>query len=172
VSRVIQNTPRRDFGHRIREQLASIWKSGGTDMDRNNRDLLNVLRSELEFLKKGGYRTTARADWRPHFIFQDSPTCLNFDPTQHPRPCSECILTQLVPENMQQKKIPCRYIPLNERGETIDSFYRSATQEELESELRRWLKATIEHLEKQKTKNQAASELVEIHVKATGTLAD
>lgn len=141
-------------------------------MSGDKRDLLTVLRKELEFLEKGGYRHTARAGWRPQYVFQDSPTCLNFDPTQQLRPCSECILTQLVPEDLQQKKIPCRYIPLNERGETIDSFYRFGTQEELESELGRWLKAAIERLEKQKTKNQAASELVEIHVKATGRLAE
>jgi len=140
-------------------------------MSGDKRDLLTVLRKELEFLETGGYRHTARAAWRPQYVFQDSPRCLNFDPTPQPRPCSECILTPLVPEDMQRKKIPCRFIPLNERGETIDSFYRSGTQEELESELGRWLKATIERLEKQKTKNQAAPELVEIHVRATGRLA-
>src|SRR6266536_3653548 len=136
-------------------------------MTNDKRDLLTVLRAELEFLESGGYRNAARASWRPQFVFQDSPTCLNFDPTQA-RPCSECILTQLVPEDTQRKKFPCRYIPLNERGETIDSFYRSGTQEELESELRRWLKATIERLEKQKAKSQGALEVVEIHVRATG----
>jgi len=138
----------------------------------DKRDLLGVLRDELEFLEKGGYRHMERAPWRPHFVFQDSPTCLNFDPTSQPRPCNECILTQLVPEDTQRKKFPCRYIPLNERGETIDSFYRSGTQEELESELRRWLKATIERLEKQKAKSQEALEPVEIHVRATGRLAE
>ena len=141
-------------------------------MTNDTRDLLTVLKKELEFLEKGGYRNTARAPWRPQFVFQDSPTCLNFDPTQQPRPCSECILTQLVPQEMQRKKFPCRYIPLNERGETIDSFYRSGTQEELESELRRWLKAIIERLEKQKAKSQEALEPTEIHVRATGRLVE
>jgi hypothetical protein len=138
----------------------------------DKRDLLTVLRDELGFLEKGGYRHMGRAPWRPHFVFQDSPTCLNFDPTSQPRPCSECILTQLVPEDMRRKKFPCRYIPLNERGETIDSFYRSGTQEELESELRRWLKAGIERLENQKAKGQGALEPVEIHVRATGRLSE
>jgi len=73
---------------------------------------------------------------------------------------------------MQQKKFPCRYIPLNEQGQTIDSFYRSGTRDELESELRRWLKAKIERLEKQEAKNRAALEPVEIHVRATGRLAE
>jgi hypothetical protein len=141
-------------------------------MTYDTQDLLTVLKKELKFFEKGGYRNAARAPWRPQLVFQDSPTCLNFDPTQQPRPCSECVLTQLVPGEMQRKKFPCRYIPLNERGETIDSFYRSGTQEELESELGRWLKATIERLEKQKDKSQVTSEPVEIHVKATGRLAE
>jgi hypothetical protein len=114
-------------------------------MCKDKRDLLTVLRSE--FLEKGGYRTTARADWRPHFIFQDSPTCLNFDPTQPPRPCSECTLMQLIPADSAKRKIPCRFIPLNERGETIDNLYRSGTAEELESALGEWLRSTIKRLE-------------------------
>ena len=141
-------------------------------MTYDTRDLLTVLKKELEFLEKGGYRNSARAPWRPQLVFQDSPACLNFDPTQQARPCSECILTQLVPGEMQRKKFPCRYIPLNERGETIDSFYRSGTQEELESELGRWIKATIESLDKQKAKSQVALEPIEIHVRATGRLAE
>jgi hypothetical protein len=141
-------------------------------MTNDTRKLLTALKKELEFLEKGGYRSTARAPWRPKFVFQDSPTCLNCDPTLAPRPCSECILTQLAPEDMQRKKFPCRYIPLNERGETIDSFYRFGTQEELEPELRRWLKATIERVEKQKAKEQLAAESAEIHVRATGRLIE
>jgi hypothetical protein len=52
------------------------------------------------------------------------------------KPCSECILIELVPGDSSDKKIACRYIPFNERGETIDSFYRSVTQRELEEALR------------------------------------
>jgi hypothetical protein len=141
-------------------------------MTNDTRKLLTALKKELEFLEKGGYHSTARAPWRPKFVFQDSPTCLNCDSTLAPRPCSECILMQLAPEDMQRKKFPCRYIPLNERGETIDSFYRFGTQEELEPELRRWLKATIERVEKQKAKEQLAAEPAEIHVRATGRLIE
>jgi hypothetical protein len=134
----------------------------------DKRDLLAVLKDELAFLENGGYRQRERAPWRPHFAFQDSPACLNFDPVSQPRPCSECILTRLVPQDMQRKKFPCRYIPLNDRGETIDSFYRFGTQEELESELRLWLKATMERLNRQRTKRQVDLEPIEIHVRATG----
>jgi hypothetical protein len=116
-------------------------------MRNDKRNLVEVLTSELEFLEKGGYRHPARAAWRPQFVFQDSPTCLNSDSTQHPRPCTDCTLMQLVPADSQARKFPCRYIPLNERGDTLDSLYRSGTQEETESALTEWLKARIARLE-------------------------
>jgi hypothetical protein len=120
-------------------------------MTNDTRDLLTALKAELEFLEKGGYRNTARAAWRPHLVFQDSPTCLNFDPTREPKPCSECVLAQLIPQESATKKIPCRHIPLNERGETIDSFYRYGTAEELEAAFGPWLKQTIQRLEQKKS---------------------
>ena len=45
-------------------------------MASKKRDLLEVLKLELEFLKGGGYRKGS--SWRPQFIFEDSPTCLNY----------------------------------------------------------------------------------------------
>ena len=128
--------------------------------------LLDVLRAELEFIKEGGYRQPARAGWRPHFMFQDSPTCLNFDPLQPRKPCSDCALMKLIPEEAHARKIPCRYIPLNERGETVDSFYRTGTQEELEAAVVNWLKATIDRLERETAQAQLTEERPEVHVKA------
>jgi hypothetical protein len=142
---------------------------GASAMNTDNRNLQSVLRKELEFLEKGGYRETGKVPWRPQFIFQDSPTCLNFDPSRQAKPCSDCALAQLVPENFRDKKIPCRYIPLNEKGETIDSFYRSGTRNELEDAFGRWLRATIHTLEQPA---RPSCEPVEIHVKAKAGLAE
>ena len=135
-------------------------------MTKDTRDLLSVLKGELEFLEKGGDRNPARA-WRPHFVFQDSPTCLNSDSSREPRPCGDCTLMLLVQENCAKKKVPCRYISLNERGETIDSFYRYATAEELGATLRQWLKGTIGRLEQEKRNSAGAEEMLEVHVRAT-----
>jgi len=132
----------------------------------DKRDLLDVLKAELEFVEKGGYRHTARAAWRPQFIFQDSPTCLNFDPSQPRRPCGDCALMQLVPEDLRAKKIPCRFIALGERGETVDSFYRTGTPEELEAAVRQWLSTTIARLEREKVETLRASEHPEVRVHA------
>jgi hypothetical protein len=111
----------------------------------DKRNLVEVLKAELEFLNRGGYR---KASWRPQFIFEDSPTCLNYGNRQDQKPCSECVLMQLVPREKREEKVPCRFIPLNEQGDTIDSLYRSGTQEELESALRNWLTPEIEKQEK------------------------
>jgi hypothetical protein len=117
----------------------------------DKRDLLEVLKSELEFLEKGGYRGPS---WRPQFIFEDSPSCLNYKDPQRTKPCSECVLMQLVPPDRRKEKVPCRYIPLDELGTTVESLYRTATQEELETALRNWLKARIEILERQRAEEQ------------------
>jgi hypothetical protein len=138
---------------------------GSTRMTNDKRDLLDVLKAESEFLEKGGYRHPARAAWRPQFMFQDSPTCLNFDPTQHPKPCSGCALMQLVPADSQERKFPCRYIALNEQGDTLDTLYRSGTQEEIESVFTQWLKTTIARLERERAEGAKASEHPEVHVR-------
>src|SRR5215470_3678082 len=111
-------------------------RQGVLVMRNEKSGLLEVLRAELKFIEEGGYRWTARAAWRPHFIFQDSPTCLNFDLTRETRPCSECVLMQLVPDDARGNRVPCKYIPLNENGATIDSFYRCGTEQDLETAVR------------------------------------
>ena len=119
-------------------------------MRNDERDLLEVLKFELQFLEKGGYGRSPRTPWRPQFIFEDSPTCMNYDSKDDPAPCSNCVLMQLVTAERRGEKIPCRHIPLNAQGETVDSFYRCGTQEELKGALRAWLRATIEGLENER----------------------
>ena len=106
--------------------------------------LLDVLKRELEFLNSSGYR---RPSWRPQFVFQDSPTCMNRDNPKDPKPCSECVLMPFVPAESRKNKIPCRQIVLNDQGNTIDDFYHWGTREELEDELAVWLETQIRDLE-------------------------
>lgn len=116
-------------------------------MQKDERDLLDVLKFELDFLQKGGYGRSTREPWRPRYIFEDSPTCMNYDCKENPEPCSHCVLTQLVPPDLRNEKIPCRHIPLNELGENLDSLYRYDDQREIEENVRNWLRATIATLE-------------------------
>jgi hypothetical protein len=120
-------------------------------MTGHGRNLLSVLKAELTFIEKRGYWYPIRNAWRPQFVFKDSPTCLNFDGAQRPRPCSECALIRVVPSEFRKKKFPCRYIALNDRGETVDSFYRSGTPEELEAAVTQGLRSMIRDLELERT---------------------
>jgi hypothetical protein len=119
-------------------------------MRRNERDILDVLRFELEFLEKGGYSRSPRQPWRYQFIFEDSPTCMNYDSKDHPGPCSECVLMQFVPPGSRDEKIPCRHIPFNAEGETLDSLYCNADQHETEKVFGNWLRTTIAKLEEER----------------------
>jgi hypothetical protein len=116
-------------------------------MHKDERDLLEVLKFELEFLDKGGYGRSPREPWRPQFIFEDSPTCMNYDSKEQPSPCGECVLMQLVPPAFREAKIPCRHIPFNAGGEDLDSMYRWGDQDEIEETLGNWLRRTIANLE-------------------------
>lgn len=119
-------------------------------MQSDQRDLLEVLKFELEFLKKGGYGRSPREAWRPMLIFEDSPTCMNYDSKENAAPCSNCVLMQLVPPELRLGKLPCRRIPLNPAGETLDSLYRYGDQPEIEEAVRNWLVATIAQLEERR----------------------
>jgi hypothetical protein len=116
-------------------------------MQKDERDLLEVLKFELKFLEDGGYGRSPRSPWRPQLIFEDSPTCINFNSAEDPRPCTDCVLVHLVPPEFRSAQIPCRHIPFDSSGETLDSLYRLGDQVEIEEVVRGWLRATIKRLE-------------------------
>ena len=105
---------------------------------------LRTLRHELDFVENGGYRTPL--GWRSPLVFEDSPTC----PKERRSACSpsDCALMSFVPKECHYEAVPCRHIALNEEGETIDSLYRTGTNEEIEEALRGWLEKIINGLEK------------------------
>jgi hypothetical protein len=118
-------------------------------MYKDERDLLDVLRAELAFLEKGGYGRSPRESWRQPLIFEDSPSCMNYDSMDHADPCSSCVLFQLVPPQFRGNKIPCRHIPLNTESETLDLLSRYA-QFEVEAEFGNWLRTTIATIENER----------------------
>lgn len=126
-------------------------------MYKDERDLLDVLKFELDFLEKGGYGRSPREPWRPQFLFEDSPTCMNYDSKDQPGPCSECVLMQLVPLAFRKAKIPCRHIAFNADGETLDSMYRYADQSETEIVFANWLRTTIARLEEERRAHRDSS---------------
>ena len=119
-------------------------------MQEDERDLLEVLKFELPFLEQGGYGRSPRTPWRPRYIFEDSPTCMNYDSEENRGPCSDCVLIHLVPAELCSAKIPCRHIPFNASGETLDSLYRYSNQNRIEETVAAWLRATIQRLEEER----------------------
>jgi len=113
----------------------------------NTNEILSALRFELKFLEDGGYGRSPRTPWRASNVFEDSPTCLNFDDASRPYPCNECFLMKFVPQDKQEEAVPCKFIPLTGDGHTVDDFYRCGSQVELEEALKTWLRKQISRLE-------------------------
>jgi hypothetical protein len=111
--------------------------------------LLDLFKFELKFLEDGGYGRSPHTPWRRPLVFEDSPTCLNFDHPARPHPCSECLLMEFVPAELRDQVAPCRLIPLTPKGETADYFYRCGIQLELEQALAGWLREQISQIEEQ-----------------------
>jgi hypothetical protein len=145
-----------DAGHGGRPGRGPKLDSRVSYMPKDDRNLLDVLKFELEFLEQGGYGRLPREAWRPRFIFEDSPTCMNFN-SKDREPCDECLLMQFVPERARTEQTPCIHIPLSPTGETIASLYRTGTHQELEEALGAWLRATIRRLEAKKEKPAATA---------------
>ena len=125
-------------------------------MQKDERDLLEVLKSELEFLEDHGYRRSPETAWRPKYIFEDFPSCINYDSQEAPHPCTDCALIYLVPPVLRSAKSPRRHIPLNESDETLDSLYHYGTQSEIENAVGTWLRTAITRLEEERLAVEAA----------------
>lgn len=116
-------------------------------MIEDDRDILEVLKAELDFLEAGGYGRSVRTPWKPTSVFVDSLSCLNYADTQRPHPCSECLLIDLVPAEERGETVPCHHIPLNKTGDTIETLESEENQQKLEETMKRWLRAKIKLIE-------------------------
>ncbi len=116
-------------------------------MAKDDRDILEVLRSELDFIEKGGYGRSPRTPWKAKSPFRDSLTCINYAYPEKVHPCNECHLIDFVPDDRRSEQIPCHFIPLNDSGETIDNLELEDNQQKLEEALKAWLRAKIKEIE-------------------------
>ncbi len=119
-------------------------------MPKDNRDILEVLKFELDVIEKGGYGRYVRTPWKPTSTFEDSLTCINFGDPARTHPCSECLLMDLVPPERRSESVPCHHIPLDEKGRTVDKIEQRDNQQELEEAVKNWLRGTIKRLEEER----------------------
>jgi len=119
------------------------------------KEIIDQLKLERDILKNGGYGRSVHTPWKPTRLFRDSVTCLNFDEVVKRHPCNECLLWEWVPENHQNEDLPCHYIPLNDRGDSIASLEDEGDREEAEKALLGWLDSVLEHLEAKLAQEQS-----------------
>jgi hypothetical protein len=116
-------------------------------MAQDDRDILEVLKAELEFIEQGGYGRSVRTPWKPTSAFQDSLSCINYGYPDKAHPCSECHLLDFAPSESRAESVPCHHIPLNEAGETVETLEMGDNQQQLEESLKDWLRARIRQIE-------------------------
>ncbi len=112
--------------------------------------MLDALKMEILVIEKGGYHPSVHQPHDDPRIFRDSISCLNIglgdDKKEYP--CSACFLIDFVPEHLKgSNEDPCHKIPLNARGDTVESLSRTSSPEDVQAAVLAWLKATVKKLE-------------------------
>ena len=116
-------------------------------MAKDERDILELLKSELDFIEKGGYGRSVRTPWKATSPFRESLTCVNYALPEKAHPCAECHLIDFVPADKRREELPCHAIPLNNAGDTVESLELEENQAKLEEALKEWMRAKIKELE-------------------------
>ena len=116
-------------------------------MTQDQRDRLETLKAELDFIEKGGYGRSVRTPWKPTSVFQDSLSCINYGYPYRAHPCSECLLDDFVPEGKHAAPVPCHHIPLDAEGQTVEALELEENQRLLEEKVKTWLRARIKEIE-------------------------
>ena len=116
-------------------------------MAANLKEIIDQLKLERDFLKQGGYGRSVRTPQKPTKLFRDSITCPNFGEVTKLQQCNECLLWEWVPENHRDEDLPCHFIPLNDRGDSVASLEDSGDRDGAEKALLGWLDSVVEHLE-------------------------
>ena len=120
-------------------------------MAKDERDILELLKDELDFVEQGGYGRSVRTPWQPKSIFQDSLTCINCGYPYRAHPCYDCHLLKFVRPEHHTEQIPCHFIALNEAGETVEDLELEENEAKLERKVRDWLRARIKEIGEQRT---------------------
>ena len=116
-------------------------------MAKDERDILELLKTELDFIEQGGYGRSVRTPWKPTEPFRESLTCVNYALPEKAHPCSECHLIDFVPADRRGEELPCHAIPLNAAGDTVESLELQNNQARLEESLKGWMRAKIKEIE-------------------------
>ena len=113
-------------------------------------EMIQQLKFEVEMIEKGGYHPSVREARRDPEIFRDSITCLNVGLEEKEHACSSCFLSEFAPaEVLNSSGDICHKIPLNEKGDTVESLQAEGDPYKLQAVVLGWLKKTVAKLEQE-----------------------
>lgn len=123
----------------------------------NRRRLLDMLRMEESLLSAKGLKTPEQSP-KPYFEpFKDSVTCLDFGRERF-EPCDECWLMEFVPQERDEKVVPCHQIEMNPEGETVLMMKDRGDTVRMEQVVLSWLRNRIAQLERELANEEGSAE--------------
>lgn len=115
-------------------------------------ETLSALKNHLHSLNRNEREQSNRF---ASLYFEDSEICRS-SPFFSCR-SSRCVLMAFVPEKHRSEPAPCRFIPLNDHGQTLHKLYQTGTVEETQANVRGWLLSVIDRLESAQSETQEAA---------------
>jgi len=116
----------------------------------DKREMIAHLKLEIQVIEMGGYSPSVREPRKELRPFRDSVSCLNLGLEEKQEPCTSCFLAEFVPPGLRDSEGDlCHKIPLNARGDTVESLQREGNRDKLQAATLGWLKTTVARLEKE-----------------------
>jgi len=114
------------------------------------QEMIEQLNFEVEMIEKGGYYPSVCEPRNTPDVFRDSVTCLNAGLGERKHPCSSCFLSDFAPLELRNSTDDiCHKIPLNEKGDTVESLKAEGDPYKLQALVLAWLKNTVAKLEQE-----------------------
>lgn len=119
-------------------------------MGMSKKEVLEQLKFEITMIEKGGYQPSVREPRHQPEVFRESITCLNVGLEEKAEPCASCFLAEFAPPQVRFTTGDiCHQIPLNEKGDTVESLKAEGNAEKLHAAVLGWLKKTVAQLERE-----------------------
>lgn len=119
-------------------------------MGTDKKEMIEQLKFEIEMMEKGGYYPSVREARRQPEIFRESITCLNVGLEEKEHACTSCFLSEFAPPEVRNSVGDiCHKIPLNEKGDTVESLKAADDPYKLQATVLAWLKKTVAKLEQE-----------------------
>jgi hypothetical protein len=119
-------------------------------MSVDKKEMIDQLKFEIEMIEKGRYLPSVREPRQDPKIFRDSITCLNVGLEEKEHPCTSCFLSEFAPLEVRNSNDDvCHKIPLNEKGDTVESLKAKDDPRKLQAAVLGWLKRTVASLEEE-----------------------